>query len=137
MRNKQKEIFDKCIEIGIPMHKFINGKRAAFFKGFKIEEATDQNGVVTYECYDTRYMVYKKLSEKEMDMILEHGVVLTSDVLSFKSYKKIIARYTEILNNSKSGYKTIEKSKKVIEHYDRVCKNLLSIHKKNVELFAQ
>jgi hypothetical protein len=136
MRNKQKEIFDKCIEIGIPMHNFINGKRCAFFKGFKIEEATDQNGEITYECYNTRYMVYKKLSDAEMDMILEHGVILVSDVLSFKSYKKIVERYTTILNNSKSGYKTIEKAKKVIEHYDRVCKNLLTIHKKNAQLFV-
>lgn len=131
-----KEIFDNCTKIGMPIHKFCNNTRAIFYKGFKFEEVIDISGNVIYNSYNIRYMNYKPLSEDEVKMVLDHGVMISADVLSYKSYKKIISKYVATLENNKNGYKSIEKAKKVIEYYDGVCNNLLKIHKKHIDLFA-
>jgi hypothetical protein len=133
----KKQIFENCVNIGMPVHRFRNNTNAIFYKGFKFEEITDTNGNITYKCYNIRYMKYKELTQEEMKMVVENGVILSSDVLSYQSYKKIIAKYLSVLSNNRNGYKSMEKAKKVVDHYDKICNNLLNIHKKHADLFVE
>jgi len=134
--SKQQEIFNKCLKMYLPIHTFKNNKRCVFYKGFKFEEVTDRAGEITYNCYNIRYMSYLKLTDSEMDMVINNGVMVASDVLSYQSYKRIVSKYVSTLENSTNGYKAIEKAKKVIEHYDKVCNSLVKLHKKHVKLFV-
>lgn len=135
-KSKEQDIFEKCIKMYLPIHNFMNNTRAVFYKGFKFEEVTDRNGDVTYNCYNIRFMSYKKLTDKELQMVLDCGVMVASDVLSYDSYKVIVSKYISTLENPNNGYKAVEKAKRVIDHYDKICSNLKTLHKKHIDLFA-
>jgi len=132
----EKEIFEMCTTRGMQVHKFTNNTRCIFYKGFKFEEVTDVNGDLSYNCYNVRYVNYKRLTNEEMRMLLDFGVIVSSDVLSFKNYKRLVEVSRLAINNPKNGYKVIEKSNKMAEHYEKLCNNLISLHKKHTELFV-
>lgn len=132
----EKQIFEKCLKMHLPVHNFRNGTRAIFYKGFKFEEVTDTNGKITYNCYNIRYMSYKKLTDDEFAMIIDKGVLVSADVLSYQNYQKIISSHTNTINNPNNGYKSVEKAKRCVEQYEKVCNSLKSLHKKHSELFV-
>jgi hypothetical protein len=132
----EKEIFEKCLKMYMPVHNFKNGTRAVFYKGFKFEEVTDRNGNTTYNCYNIRYMSYKKLTDDELWMVMDKGILVAADVLSYQSYKTIMTKYSSAITNPNNGYKAIEKAKRVVEHYDKICNGLKHLHKKHSELFV-
>lgn len=132
----EKEIFEMCVTRGMQLHTFTNNTRCMFYKGYKFEEVTDKNSDVSYNCYNVRYIRYKRLTKEEMRMLLDFGVIVSSDVLCFKNYKKLVDKCKISINNPKNGYKVIEKSNKMVEHYEKLCNNLISIHKKHTELFV-
>ena len=135
-KSKEQQIFEKCITMYLPIHNFRNDTRCFFYKGFKFEEATDRTGAITYNCYNIRFMRYKKLSKEELQMVLDCGIMASADILSYKNYQGIISKYTSVLDSPGNGYKSIEKAKKVIEHYEKVCSSLVRLHKKHKDLFV-
>ena len=136
MKNKEQLIFEKCLQADMPVHNFRNNTRCIFYKGFKFEEDTKDDGSIEYYCYNTRSIKYKELTDEEMDMIMEYGVILSSNLLSFKSYRKNIEKYSLVLSNGKVAQKSIDTANKAVINYQRMCDNILNIHKKHKELFV-
>jgi len=133
---KQQQIFERCVEVDMPVHNFKNNTRCIFYKGFKFEEDTKDDGSIEYYCYNTRNIKYKELTNEEMDMVINYGVVLASNIFSFKSYRKTIDRFSLVLSNGKVAQKSIDTANKSISHYKKMCDNILNIHKKHQELFV-
>jgi hypothetical protein len=135
-KTKQQQIFEKCVELQMPVHNFRNNTRCIFYKGFKFEEATKDDGSVVFSCYNTRSMRYKELTDEEMDIVIDHGVVLGSNFLSYKCYKGIIDKHSLTINNPNISYKSVDTARRIISNYEKMCDNILNIHKKHQELFV-
>jgi hypothetical protein len=115
--NKEKIVYEKMLEYNLPIFKF-GSNHCIFFSGFKFERDVSED-VDVYRCYSTRKTIYSKLTEAEMDYILEHGVFKASARDSYKSYDVLFRRYSSVLTNKKSSKKMIDKANNILGEYSK------------------
>lgn len=134
----KKLIYERCEKMMFPVHKFNNNtQHCIFHKGFKFEKRILENGEIEYNAYNTRGNSYKEIEDEIMKMIIEYGVILTSDILSYRYYKKIINKYSGLVySDKKQQPKAIEKYKKIMNKYILIQKNIVHNHQKHKELFV-
>lgn len=129
--SKEKTIFEMAIKARLSLHTFKESE-CMFHKGFKFE----MNKNNEYNVYDTRNYSYRKLNHIELDMIIEYGIYVMSDLFSFRFYNKIIDSNLDVISNKNFKYKTIDKANKNISEYKEKIDNILIMNKKNVHLFV-
>jgi len=132
---KEKRIYKHLISLRFPEHKF-RDSNAIFHKGFKFELSVDKQGNETYSSFNTRKARYVKLSDVDLDLIIENGIYVASDILSYKDSirKKIINE--RLLSESNAGYKMMIMINKKIKTYTDKCEELLIKNKEHSGLFV-
>jgi hypothetical protein len=96
----------------------------------------DKQGNETYSSFNTRKARYVKLSDVDLDLIIENGIYVASDILSYKDSirKKIINE--RLLSESNAGYKMMIMINKKIKTYTDKCEELLIKNKEHSGLFV-
>lgn len=134
MQEKIKNIYDRLIRYGLPEHKFGDYK-CVFITGFKFEIDNSLDEPI-YVAYNTRKNIYRKLSESEIDYIVNNDIFQASARSSYIYYRKLYDKYNGILNNKKSSKKSTDKAQKVADEYFDRCKQILLKYPKLLGEFA-
>lgn len=130
--SKEEQIYKKALSLGIRENNYVSHS-AIFFIGFKFEKSVSDD-VCEYNAYNTRTMTYKKLSDTEMDFILNHGLFKASAKSSYTMYQKMIDRYNAIGLSKRTGQKTKEKAWRVSDEYNQKCLGILSKYPELLQL---